>query len=411
MKSIFWWLPSGKRSLDRATAILPKLYAERLEEAGIDYGIVYSSAILQLMHERNDEFRRVGHRALNMYLADIYADVQDRLTPSMGIPMYTPEEAIEELEFVVNELGMKAITVGTEVHRTPEAILKAAPELKDHFFEVHPVALDALHDYDPVWRKCVELKLAVASHTSSRGTVGSRRVSPSSYVFNHLGDFAAGGEFFCRSLFLGGVTRRFPELNFAFLEGGVGWAGQLYNDLFEHWEKRNIDALRANLNPEELDFDLLGEMAAKYGGDVLTPEVVRSQPRGTGDQKVEELDEFKALKVASGDDIARLFAEPFYFGCEADDRMNAIAFDSRLHHKGVKLKAMFGSDIGHWDVMDMRHCVPEAYDLVEDGVLSEDDFRDFMFTNPMTFFTRANPDFFKGTAVEGAVDVALAQGS
>jgi hypothetical protein len=26
--------------------------------------------------------------------------------------------------------------------------------------------------------------------------------------------------------FLGGVTRRFPELRFAFLEGGVGWASQ-----------------------------------------------------------------------------------------------------------------------------------------------------------------------------------------
>ena len=72
MKQIFWGQPSGPNSLDRATAILPNLYAERLAEAGIDFGVCYSTAILQLMHERNDEFRQVGHRALNTMLADTF---------------------------------------------------------------------------------------------------------------------------------------------------------------------------------------------------------------------------------------------------------------------------------------------------------------------------------------------------
>ena len=31
------------------------------------------------------------------------------------------------------------------------------------------------------------------------------------------------GEAVCKALFMGGVTRRFPALKFAFLEGGVGW--------------------------------------------------------------------------------------------------------------------------------------------------------------------------------------------
>ena len=64
-KEIFWGMPSGPNSVDRATAMLPQLYAERLEEAGIDFGIVYSTAILPLMHQRVDELRQVGHRALN----------------------------------------------------------------------------------------------------------------------------------------------------------------------------------------------------------------------------------------------------------------------------------------------------------------------------------------------------------
>ena len=36
VQPIFWGQPSGPHSLDRATAMLPKLYRERLDEAGID---------------------------------------------------------------------------------------------------------------------------------------------------------------------------------------------------------------------------------------------------------------------------------------------------------------------------------------------------------------------------------------
>ena len=35
-----------------------------------------------------------------------------------------------------------------------------------------------------------------------------------------------------------GVPNRFPELRCAFLEGGVGWACDLYSDLIGHFEKR-----------------------------------------------------------------------------------------------------------------------------------------------------------------------------
>lgn len=34
---------------------------------------------------------------------------------------------------------------------------------------------------------------------------------------------------------------------------------------------------------------------------------------------------------------------------------------------------------------------------------AQDDFRDFVFTNPATLWTDMNPDFFKGTVVEGQV--------
>jgi hypothetical protein len=43
--------------------------------------------------------------------------------------------------------------------------------------------------------------------------------------------------------------------------------------------------------------------------------------------------------------------------------------------------------------------VPEAYELVEHGLIGEDDFRDFMFANAVRFWGEVNPDFFKGTVV------------
>ena len=185
-----------------------------------------------------------------------------------------------ELEFAVNKLGFKAATFGTEIRLPPPEVGRYSKELEEYIVDIYPVALDAPHDYDPVWQKCLDLKIAVASHTGSRGTLGYRS-SPSNFVFNHLGGFANSGDYFSRCLFLGGVTRRFPGLNFSFLEGGVGWASQLYNDLIEHWEKRNICFMRENLDPAKLDLELLGKMAEQYGGDILTPDKVRAQPKGS----------------------------------------------------------------------------------------------------------------------------------
>jgi hypothetical protein len=97
----------------------------------------------------------------------------------------------------------------------------------------------------------------------------------------------------------------------------------------------------------------------------------------------------------------------FYFGCEADDPINAFAFDTRKLPFGAKLNAIFSSDIGHWDVPDMTEVTEEAYGLVERGLINEDNFRDFVFANPARLWTSMNKKFFGGTVVEGAVAALL----
>jgi hypothetical protein len=74
--------------------------------------------------------------------------------------------------------------------------------------------------------------------------------------------------------------------------------------------------------------------------------------------------------------------------------------NAKMNPLGAKLQAMFSSDLGHWDVEDMTEILPEAHELVEDELVSPADFQDFVFGNPVRFYTRLNPDFFRGTRIE-----------
>jgi hypothetical protein len=62
-------------------------------------------------------------------------------------------------------------------------------------------------------------------------------------------------------------------------------------------------------------------------------------------------------------------------------------------------------------VPDMGEATHEAYELVEQGLLSEADFRDLVLTNAVKFWTSTNPHFFQGTIVEEAVNQILTPSS
>lgn len=401
----FWALPT-KNTRDRATAIMPRLLYERLGELGIDFCVLYPTGGLGLPMIGDAETRRATCRAFNVFCAEYFADFGDRMTPAALVPMHTPEEAIEELEYATQQLGLKVIVMGSMMRRTIPAVAERFPEARNLGVWFDVLGLDSEYDYDPVWARCMELGLSPTFHSGGRGY--ALRTSPSNFVYNHIGHFASAGEAVCKALFLGGVTRRFPDLKIAFLEGGAGWACQLYSDLIEHWEKRNLAALE-EVNPANLDHALLRELAASYGSSELRAALEDKEagldaamtPGGNKETGgIENLDDYAACEIRRAEDFSDLFTKNFYFGCEADDRMNAWAFNRQVNPFGVQLKALFGSDIGHFDVVNMEHVLPEAYELVEDGLISESDFRDFVFANPVHFWGDANPDFFKGTVVE-----------
>jgi hypothetical protein len=291
-----------------------------------------------------------------------------------------------------------------DVLRPVPLVAREHPELGRYALYQDCFGIDSPYDYDPVWAKCIELGVAPTFHS---GPIGwGSRVSVTRHQYNQIGGFAEGGEALAKSLFFGGVTRRFPQLRFGFLEGGVTWGQSLFCRMLEHWEKRNGHDIM-HLDPARLDTAMFASLIDGYAN----PRVQAIRDRVVSDSlwsdHPETLDDWSACGLTSERDVHDLFVPPFYFGCEGDDRMAAAAFDTRLNPFGTRLNAMLGSDIGHFDVKDMRTVLVEAHELVEDELMTTADFRDFTFANAVRLHGGMNADFFTGTVVEAAAAEVL----
>jgi predicted TIM-barrel fold metal-dependent hydrolase len=400
-RAIWWGVTSNTR--DKASALLPALLNERLPELGIDFAVMYPSFGLTINGMMGD-LQRHSARAYNAMTADMFKPYSGRFAPVAIIPARTPQEAIAELDYAVNELGYRAIMMRGNQERVVPSAAEGIDPAKAAMY-IDTIALDSPYDYDPFWQRCVDLGVAVTQHSGSPRW--SDRASITNFTYNHVGHFAESNHAFARGVFLGGVARRFPTLNFGFMEGGVSWACQMVGDMIEHWEKRQ----RAGLQyPEATNLTELRSYIERYGDARLkakTDAIMGSLDAFRPECSVEELarpehvtDDFEASGVTSKADIRGVFSRNFFFGCEADDRATMWAFDPRM---GVRLRPVFSSDFTHFDVPDFDDVIPEAYEMVERKFVTDQDFREFTFTNAARLHTRNNPDFFKGTVVEKAV--------
>jgi predicted TIM-barrel fold metal-dependent hydrolase len=390
-----WWGNPVADPRERATAHLPALMHERLDELGIDVMLIYPSWTLGLVEAGDNELRGPACRGVNRYIARLFAGYQDRFVPAAVIPMDTPEMAVGELRYAVRELGFRSVVLAGNASRP----LPVGGSRLDVF------GLDSAHDYDPVWATCVELGVAPAFHSSLQYTHSARSVS--SYVFNHIGGIAGNHAVLCKALFLGGVFRRFPQLRVGFLEGGVAWGAALLADVVGHWSKRGGHAI-ADLDPERLDVAAVVSLVERYGDDQMranTDRIAEYLSRRPG--RPAQLDEFAAAGLSDLDDVLEPFERRMYFGCEADDPLVGVAFGIDLEGTPARLRPMLGSDVSHWDAPVMGDVMVEAYELLERGVLDADQFREFTFTNAVRMHGGANPGFFRGTAVEAEAAAVL----
>jgi predicted TIM-barrel fold metal-dependent hydrolase len=408
-----WWARVTKNTLDVATYHLPELLYERQEEQGSDYSVLFPNNVLAPLAARDKDVRVALQRAVNQYHADLYRKYADRLTPVAGIALNTPQEGIEQLEYAVKTLGLKAINIAGSVRRPIKALADKYPadqhpELRKYISYEDFYGIDSEYDYDPFWAKVVELGVPVLTHYGSQGWTG--RSSISNYMNNHIGHFADGSEAFAKALFFGGVTRRFPKLRVGLLEGGSDWGARVYIHLVDRWEKRSLQGLQ-HYDPAATDRAQLTELFARYGADLTKGRSIEGEDlirdtlgarytREARQPRPSELEDFGAAGIESVGDIKTRWVDSFFFGSESDDRTVAHAFNDKANPLGAKINAIYSSDVGHWDVPDLTDALAQAHGLVGEGVITEADFKAYVFENPYRLYTEANPDFFKGTAVE-----------
>ena len=123
---------------------------------------------------------------------------------------------------------------------------------------------------------------------------------------------------------------------------------------------------------------------------------------------VDNPDNFAAVPMQRAEDMLELFVDRFWFGCEADDPVTVHAFDRRANPFGAALRAVFGSDNGHWDVPDMARGRGR-------GVGARRARRHAAATTSATscsptrvrLHAGMNPEFFTGTRIEHAVRAEL----
>ena len=403
-----WW-GEPTNTLDRATAMVPKLFYERLDDFGVDFCLLYTSLGLFNIANPDQEIRRGVSRAVNKMNAEMFAPYKHRIAPAAVVPVYTPEEAIEEATYAVKELGFKVIMIANHVKRPIPALARDVKDPSTVRYYIDSLAYESPYDYDKFWKVCVDLKVAVTAHSGSMSWHG--RESINNFSFNHIGHFAAASHAFARALIFGGVVKRFPMLHFGMLEGGVGWACNLFTDLIGHWEKRSKGPMEKHLRPTNLDKNMLKDLFTRFGGPVfenkmdellhntsIVPPFKTNEEITDREYALNQFDDFEKCGVSSAAELRAQFQDHFYFGAEADDPMTAWAF--RDPHK---LRPLFSSDVSHFDVTDMSEVLEEAWELVEHGMIDEQNFREFTFENAARLHTAMNPDFFKGTVVEGAV--------
>ena len=81
-----FWGRQSTNTRDRATAMMPKMLYDRLDELGIDFGIVYPTAGLGIPRIADDATRRAVIRGFNIVTHDYFKDLERQADPGRGDP-------------------------------------------------------------------------------------------------------------------------------------------------------------------------------------------------------------------------------------------------------------------------------------------------------------------------------------
>ncbi len=259
---------------------------ELMDQQGLERTLMFPT-LASLVEERLRDDPQATHaviHALNEWMYETWQfNYANRIfsTPVITLPIV--ERAIQELDWVV-ERGAKVV------------LIRPAPVpgyRGNRSF--------ALPEFDPFWKRVVELDVLVAMHSSDSGY--SRYANDWNGGDTEMLPFAGGSAFniistwrpvedAVASLILHGALNRFPELKVAIIENGSTWVRPLFDKLKDGYKKyphyfpeHPIEVFKRNIHispfwEEDLGAlaDVIGEDNVLFGSDYPHPEGL-AEPR------------------------------------------------------------------------------------------------------------------------------------
>lgn len=170
-----------------------------LDDVGIEKAVLYPTRGLAFGRIMDLDWAEGVAQGYNNWIYETYLSQDPRLQAVGLIPLQDPELAVVELRRIVTELGFCA------------AMLPSTG-LKTHL---------GAKDYWPVYEEANRLGCPLALHGGAHSGIGLDTLNVFAGV--HAMGHPAGVMFGFVSLLFNGIFDKFPNIRFAFLEGGVGW--------------------------------------------------------------------------------------------------------------------------------------------------------------------------------------------
>ena len=190
---------------------------EDLDKEGIDVQYLYPSFLLHINSWQDGVLGNGVCHAYNIWLAKVCAQAPDRLKGVGVVCLRDPEGATREVK-LIKELGLAAMMINGIVGSK---------------------SLDDPH-HEPFFAEADRLRLPIAVHFSFD-------LSTTRELFAHLFPFRVLGGIFpimagFTSVICCGLLERYPNLRFAFLEGGCNWVASYLERMEDHFENPRYNA-------------------------------------------------------------------------------------------------------------------------------------------------------------------------
>ena len=209
--------PARRASVGSQTLSNVKERLQDLDKEGIDVQYLYPSFLLHINSWKDGILGNGVCRAYNTWLAKVCAEAPDRLKGVGLVCLRDPDGAAREVK-QIKELGLASVMISGTI----------GPDRLDH------------PSHEPFFAEANRLNLPIAVHFSLEFPAVSE-------LFAHFfpnrilaGIFPIMAGF--TSVMCTGLMERYPNLRFAFLEGGCNWVAAYVERMDDHFENPRYNA-------------------------------------------------------------------------------------------------------------------------------------------------------------------------